>query len=90
MDKLSERSAQALDPARQTGRDDSAGDNDTFSRPPIDLGGTLRYSPALQAAISQSYDSYASSGLQYSLRRGRVANTAKQSQNQKSCPDCKN
>ncbi len=76
MDKLSERSAQASDPVWQIGRDNSAGDNETFSRPPKDLGGTLRYSPALQAAVSQSYDSYASSGLQYSHCRGRVTNTA--------------
>jgi hypothetical protein len=68
--KLSERSTQALDPVRHTGRDDSAGDNETFSRPPIDLGGALWYTPALQAAISWSYDSYASSGLQYPHRQG--------------------
>ena len=74
-DKSSERSALALDPVWKIGRDDSAGDNETFSRPPKDLGGALRYSPALQVAVSQSYDSLARGGLQYSLRRGRVANT---------------
>ena len=39
MDKLSERWTEALDPDWQSGRDDSAGANDTFSRPPTDLRG---------------------------------------------------
>jgi hypothetical protein len=69
-DKQSERETYALDPVWQIGRDDNAGDNETFSRPPKDLGGTLWYSPALQAAVSQSYDSYASSGLQHPHCRG--------------------
>jgi len=34
------------------------------------LGGTLRYLLAWQAAVSQSYDSYASSGLVISLSPG--------------------
>ncbi|BAL00251.1 hypothetical protein OBV_30520 [Oscillibacter valericigenes Sjm18-20] len=36
-DKLFERSTQALNPARHTGRDDSAGVKDTCSRPLTDL-----------------------------------------------------
>lgn len=72
MDKLFERSPQALDPVRHTGRDDSAGDNDTFSRPPEDLGGALRYTLAQQATVSRSYDSYASSGPAISLLPGNA------------------
>ena len=36
---VSERSTHTLDPDRHSGRDDSAGVKDTFSRPPTDLRG---------------------------------------------------
>jgi len=54
----------------QPGAMTGAGDNETSSRPPKDLGGTLRYAPALQAAVSRSYDSLANGGLQYPLAGG--------------------
>jgi len=61
--KLSERPPQAPDPTRQIGRDDSAADNDTCSRPSTDL----RRSPGVFAsqptATLWSYDSLARGGL---------------------------
>ena len=48
-------------------RDDSAGDNDTSSRPPEDLGGTLRRT---FRTTLRSYDSRTSGGLQYPLSPG--------------------
>lgn len=47
MDKLAERSTQPLTRPWQAGREDSAGDNETCSRPPIDLRG----SPAVCASL---------------------------------------
>ena len=48
--KLSERPPQASDPIRHFGRDDSAGDNETCSRPSTDL----RRSPGVLAGFTSS------------------------------------
>ena len=48
--KLSERPPQASDPFRHFGRDDSAGDNETCSRPSTDL----RRSPGVLAGLASS------------------------------------
>ena len=50
MKRLSERPPQASDPIRHFGRDDSAGNNETCSRPSTDL----RRSPGVFASFSNS------------------------------------
>ena len=89
MDKLAERSTQSLDPARHTGRDDSAGHNETFVTASHVRGGTLRRT---FRTTLWSYDSLAKGGLQYSHRRGRVANAAsyhnKKSRSGTAAPEC--
>ena len=67
-DKLSERSTLALVIRGGTRNAKTcAGDNDTSSRLPKDLGRTLRRT---FRTTLWSYDSYASSGLQYPLFAG--------------------
>ncbi len=53
-----ERSASAYLPAfGMAGRDDPRGSNETSSRPPVDLGGALRYAPAsAKRRYMRSYD----------------------------------
>ena len=50
MKRLSERPPQASDPIRHFGRDDSAGNNETCSRPSTDL----RRSPGVFADLTSS------------------------------------
>ena len=72
-----------------TGRDDSAGDNETCSRPPTDLRGSpcfMRQPPPGGSGTAEAMTAGATGGLECSPRRGCVANTAYLQTNQEAAP----
>lgn len=73
-----ERSTRPLTRLWQAGREDSAGDNETCSRPPTDLRGSpaVRASPPTGRRCRGAMTAGATGGLECSRRWGRVANTA--------------
>lgn len=76
--KRTERSTRPLTRLWQAGREDSAGDNETCSRPPTDLRGSpaVRASPPTGQRCCGAMTAGATGGLEYSRRWGCVANTA--------------